>query len=528
MNRHLTLYLLLLAVLLSGCGDSAPARNADAEFDALCHSLDLLVANSAHTDITLQVARVRRAHRNLSLDDYTRIYDIYENFKFDSAYRYSGLCLDIARRAGDVDLIHRWQLNRARILSTAALFDEAQAILDSIVPSQLSRDNLAQYYNRYCVLYLFKSQFAQGTPYQEQYNDSLQHYRTLVLATADSTSFLFKNTQANALCREGHVDEAIARMEQLLATLRPGTHDHAVVASTLAYYYSLTGDDARQRQLLAMSAMSDIKSNTMENSALRELSAILFARGDVDRAYTYLKRSIADANTYGTRLRNVQSAALIPHIVKVYEASQARQQQRITRLLYVMTALAVALLLAAVALWWLVRKTLRANRHVNEVNVKIREASGIKEQYLARFLALCSSFIEDAHDNWRAATKLMREGKTSQLRSFLTADAAYSRNTKAFHRNFDTAFLTIYPGFIEQVNRLLRTDEQIVVAADEKLSSDLRLLALIRLGITDNEQIASILRTSVNTIYTYRSRLRNRAIDKDSFEDAIKQIDTLH
>ena len=515
-----------LSLAVNACGGFH--ATADGQVEACLLTLDSLVSDT-----------MPRQHKPAEGAGLAARYHHYDKLIFDSAYKYAGLCIDSCQLRGDDAGTALWRLYKVRALTSAALFDEATALLDSVNPKDLRPDDLPQYYNRLCVLYLFKGQFAQGTPYAALYNDSVQHYREAVLSTADSTTFLYRNTLANATCDKGDVDAAIAMTEDLLATLTPGTHDYSVAAITLAIFYGKRGDHDRQMLLLAQSATSDIKGHIMETSALRELSAMLFERGDVERAYSYLKRSIADANTYGTRLRNAQAAAIVPHVVEVYESKQQRQQQRITTLLYCMMALVAALVIAFALTLWLQRKLRQANARLNAANdeqrrtltmlqqayAQLHETSGIKEQYLARLLALCSTFIEDAHDQWRRASKWLRDGKQRELKTMLTTDNAYAQNTKLFHQNFDAAFLNIYPGFVEAVNALLRPDEQIVVDENERLSSDLRLLALMRLGITDNAQIASILRTNVTTIYSYRSRLRSRAIDKATFEDDVMHID---
>ena len=276
----------------------------------------------------------------------------------------------------------------------------------------------------------------------------------------------------------------------------------------------------------------------MENSALRQLADLLFDDGDIDRAYRYINRSVADANYYGTRLRNVQASQLVPRIIGAYQAKQEKNYRSLRTLIIALSVLALLLVAGVIALALLYKRYRRLsesrklindrlNDTVSELattNEQLFERNKIKEQYLGRFLTFSSFLIDKNELRRKAMNRLAKEGQLKELKSLLKSPLVDYENAKLFYENFDSAFINIYPNFIDEVNNLLTDKARIEPKDDEQLTREMRILALLRLGITDNREIASILRSSIATIYTYRSRLKARAKNKDSFEDDVKQI----
>ena len=327
----------------------------------------------------------------------------------------------------------------------------------------------------------------------------------------------------------------------MLAQHHSGERSYSVITSSLAFYYSLQGNREKQKQLLAISAASDIEGCIMENSALRQLAELLFDEGDIDRAYRYINRSVADANYYGTRLRNVQASQLVPRIINAYQEKQEKNYNSMRNMLVVLSLLAALLVVAftgAALLYRRYRRLSESRKLINDklnhtvgelesANEQLRERDKIKEQYLGRFLTFSSNIIDKNETQRKALNRLAMEDRLKELKAQLKSPHLDYENATLFYQNFDSAFLNIYPNFIQAVNNLLEQDQHIEPKDGEQLTRELRILALIRLGITDNKEIASILRASIATIYTYRSRLKARAISKDSFEDDIKHIQAL-
>jgi cell division protein FtsB len=244
----------------------------------------------------------------------------------------------------------------------------------------------------------------------------------------------------------------------------------------------------------------------------------------------------------------MQVARLAPVITKAYDTEREHALQRTNRLLTILAAIALLLVGLILFNFWLLYKRRIANRKINQMNAvltsqnedmqtlntqlstlnsQMKEANRIKDEYIGRFLELCSALIHRGEERHKYFNRLARDRKLEDLYAELKSSSAINEGVKMFHQNFDTAFLNIYPDFISEVNRLMTPDCQFEIEEDStKLTTELRVLALIRLGIVDNQKIADILRSSITTIYTYRSKLKSRALQKDTFEDDVKQIAT--
>lgn len=475
-----------------------------------------------------------------------RLYDEYLAFRFDSAFHYINRNMQSALAAADPERRAVSAIRMAHILSVSGIFNNARLLLDSIEPLQLTTDTRVAYYNQWAELNLYRSEMAQYTPYFMQYIDSAQYYRQLLLEIADKASFEYKANRASYTCEQGDVEGAIRQFEQYLPSLQQGDRRYSIVASTLAYFHWKNNNPQRQEHYLLLSAISDLRGAILENNALRELAAILMERGDYERAYRYLSRASNDAQQYGSRLRSMQVARLTPFISKAYDTERSLAQERTIRLLIILTV--IALLLAGFIIFtiWLLYKRRSANQKIHEMNkeltnhnqamqavndqmrllnAEMKEANRIKDEYIGRFLELCSSLIHRGEERMKQLNRLARDHKLDTLYAELKNNGPISSGIRMFHQNFDTAFLNIYPNFISEVNRLLTTDNQFVLLDNStKLTTELRVLALIRLGITDNQKIAEILRSSITTIYTYRSKLKAKAVQKETFEEDIRKI----
>ena len=420
----------------------------------------------------------------------------------------------------------------------SGIFNNARLLLHSIQLTKLSTETRVAYYNQQAELNLYRSEMAQYTPYFMDYIDSAQYYRQLLLQIAPKESFEYMTNRASFTCEQGDVEGAIRQYEHYLPTLKMGDRRYSIVASTLAYFYWKSGQPQQQEHYLLLSAICDMRGAILENNALRELASILMERGEHQRAYRYLQRASNDAQQYGSRLRSMQVARMAPIITKAYDTERELAQQRTNRLLTILAI--IALLLAASILFtiWLLRKRRVANKkirhmlsHHNEqiqaMNNEMKEANRIKDEYIGRFLELCSAFIYRGEERIKKLNRLAREHKLEDLYAEIKSNTPVTEGIRMFHQNFDTAFLNIYPHFISEVNSLMNEENAFEVSEDsKKLTTELRVLALIRLGITDNQKIADILRSSITTIYTYRSKMKARARDKEAFEDNVRRIAT--
>ena len=540
------------ALLIVACGRPV----ADTQIDRLYQTLDSLIER--HDEIVAakesQIMTLYKGLQSVTLtpeqeyDKNLRLYDEYLAFRFDSAYYYINRNIQSPLATTDADRHAASAIRLAHILSVSGIFNNARLLLDSIQPARLSTETRVLYYNQRAELNLYRSEMAQYTPYFMNYIDSAQYFRQLLLQIAPKESFEYMTSRASYTCEQGDVDGAVRQFEQYLPTLQSGDRRYSIVASTLAYFYWKNNNPKQQEYYLLLSAISDLRGAILENNALRELASILMERGVYERAYRYLSRASNDAQQYGSRLRSMQVARLAPVITKAYDTEREHALQRTNRLLTILAAIALLLVGLILFNFWLLYKRRIANRKINQMNAvltsqnedmqtlntqlstlnsQMKEANRIKDEYIGRFLELCSALIHRGEERHKYFNRLARDRKLEDLYAELKSSSAINEGVKMFHQNFDTAFLNIYPDFISEVNRLMTPDSLFEIEEDStKLTTELRVLALIRLGIVDNQKIADILRSSITTIYTYRSKLKSRALQKDTFEDDIKRIAT--
>ncbi len=537
--------IILLISALCGTFLEICANDYYDHLDELISRHDALVASKKaaieKVKNTLPAPSTNPAVLNNEYDINNTLYKEYLEFQNDSAQKYVRRNIDIAKLLGDNSKVTDSRLNLMHLLNKAYLLDEAETLVHDIDTTSMSKEQQLFYYKILSDMCMFRMEFNMGSSYEKLYQQRLTDYRLKIATLSEPGSERNRLYQANYLNDTGKTREAIALLEEMLKEYHSGDRTYSVITSTLAFYYSLLGDHEKQKQLLAMSAASDIEGCIMENSALRQLADLLFDEGDIDRAYRYINISVSDANFYGTRLRNVQASQLVPRIINAYQEKQEHNYRTLRNFIIALSVLALLLVAGFIGTTLLYRRYRRLSEsrkvindrlnstveQLESTNQQLQERDKIKEQYLGRFLTFSSALIDKNETQRKAMNRLAMEDNLKELKSQLKSPHFDYENATLFYQNFDSAFLNIYPNFIDAVNSLLVQGQQIEPKEGEQLTRELRILALIRLGITDNKEIASILRASIATIYTYRSRLKARAKSKDTFEDDIKRIQAL-
>ena len=469
-----------------------------------------------------------------------RIYDEYMAYNFDSAYYYINKNVERQRALGHADRFATSAVRMAHILAVSGIFNNARLLLNEVRVEDISTANKIDYYEQQSELNLFRSEMANFTPLFPAYVDSMQHYRQKILEIAPHNSYNYIFNLATYTCEQGEVDKAIKMLEDYLPKLRQGDRHYSIVTSTLAFFYTHKDQPKTREKYMLLSAISDLRASILENNSLRELSIILLERQEYKKAYNYLQQASEDAKLYGSRLRSLQAARLAPLITQAYDTERVRTQNRTYILLAILSVITL-LLIGTIAFILSMRRKRRAaiekintlnqelerrNAAIEAANNEMKESNRIKDEYIGRFLELSSNYIQRGEDRAKLLNRLARDKKMAELYAELKSSASLNESIRLFYQNFDTAFLNIYPNFIKEVNSLMANGNQFEVDGGQKLTTELRILALIRLGINDNQKIADILRSSITTIYTYRSKIKSRALSKDTFEDGIRMIET--
>ena len=487
----------------------------------------------------------------VSVERYHLNNDIYLEYKVyssDSALHYLNENMLLARQLNDKERELNIQLELSYLLSSIGMYMEAADILNSIDRQTLPSSLLGYYYTCYEHVY-FEAGAAQPRykMFASRYAKLSHAYRDSMQVTLDPSSATYLWLRETQLREAGKYDEALEFSDRRLAEASFGTPQYALVAYQRFRLFESMGKKDEHLYYLVLSAISDVRSAIKEQSSLMVLAQELNRKGDLKRAYDYINFSWEISQFYKTRLRSWMNITPLSMINGNYQ-DIIKQQNR--ELLIYITCVALLALLLVIALIYIYRqmKALsiakkglqevnerlfslneeleEVNRHLRSTNLELSESNLIKEAYIARFFKLCSVYVDRLQAYRKLVNKKLQRGQVAELlkMTHLSNDIV-TVEVQELYANFDSAFLHLFPNFVESLNALLLPEEQIVLKPDELLNTELRIFALIRLGIKDSSQIAELLHYSVNTIYNYRSRVKTKArVSRDDFEDLVAKI----
>ena len=534
---------ILFAMSMYSCSDGD---------SALLERLDDRIANSEVYDnmkieridsLKSLLAKADNPKRNFELN--RQLFLEYQSFVCDSALYYINVNIAQARKAGDDYWLAVSLIAKADLVAKAGIFTEALKILQSINSHVLPDDIKDNYYQVCGTTYQYMSEYADGSEYIDGYQAKITAYRDSLLSIPNIDKFAYETEYGSRLLEQGRFDEAIDFFIERIGNHQSGTREYAVIASVLAYAYSLAGDVGNQEYYLVLSAISDIEGSIKENLALRSLAELRFKADDVSHAYYYLRKSMEDANYYSARMRKNQSANILPLVTSAYEAKQKHMQTQLKTLVVAISALVVGLAVAVVFIIKQLRivsrslrlvsitkdKLIRLNDELRQTNAALTatntaltESSCIKEEYIGKFMGLSSNYISTLEKYRKMLYQQAASGNIEGLHKALRSTSIINDVLKEFYHTFDTAFLNIFPDFVAQFNLLFPDGDRIQLKEGEMLNTELRVFALIRLGITDSAKIADFLRCSITTIYTYRSKRKKRALNPAAFDDDVMKI----
>lgn len=476
------------------------------------------------------------------------IYLEYKAYSSDSALHYLNENMLLARQLNDKERELKIQLELSYLLSSIGMYMEAADILNSIDRQTLPSSLLGYYYTCYEHVY-FEAGAAQPRykMFASRYAKLSHAYRDSMQVTLDPSSATYLWLRETQLREAGKYDEALEFSDRRLAEASFGTPQYALVAYQRFRLFESMGKKDEHLYYLVLSAISDVRSAIKEQSSLMVLAQELNRKGDLKRAYDYINFSWEISQFYKTRLRSWMNITPLSMINGNYQ-DIIKQQNR--ELLIYITCVALFALLLVIALIYIYRqmKALsiakkglqevnerlfslneeleEVNRHLRSTNLELSESNLIKEAYIARFFKLCSVYVDRLQAYRKLVNKKLQRGQVAELlkMTHLSNDIV-TVEVQELYANFDSAFLHLFPNFVESLNALLLPEEQIVLKPDELLNTELRIFALIRLGIKDSSQIAELLHYSVNTIYNYRSRVKTKArVSRDDFEDLVAKI----
>lgn len=447
----------------------------------------------------------------------------FSSYRNDSALYYYNKGREESLRLGDRERAQAFALKQATYMPLGAYIAEAVEMYMAVDTAAMSTEAMELYYDSGRQMYSYIASFypKESEAYERWHNKSMESQRLLleVLPPTDSRYKLNKGEYDFAM---GEFAQAKASLLDLVAHLPETDNQYARATHLLAEIARANGDKAEEMYYLTLSAIGDTRSATREVTSLQELGVMLFDadNSDVTRAYNYLSTALANAVECKATMRMIQSSSALPIIEQAHKAEIDKWRTRIYIIIGVMAVLLVVLAVVLIVL----RRDIGRMRLLQ---ASLEKANQVKEVYISQFLNLCSIYMDKLNQLCMTVNRKISTNKVDDLYKITKSGKLVEEESKEFYAVFDDAFLHIYPTFVSSVNALLRPDEQIEIKDDERLNTDLRILAFMRLGLEDSTRIAQILNYSVYTIYTYRNRLKNRAIDRANFEADIMKISSI-
>lgn len=471
----------------------------------------------------------------------------YYSYSNDSALVWIKRSLALARQLGRKDLEARSMLSLAGQYGISGYYDEATHYLQQVSKADLDPRLLSDYYQTATHVYGDMGAFAKDETIKQLYYSLSDAYRDSLYTVAPpaSANYLWRRSQQLNNARSfGQAMQASRRWEQ---AVKYGTHDYAIMAFFRSLIYRNQGNVEEQKRWLALSALCDIRNAIMDQSSLWTLAGLLSKEGDTERAYRYMDYSWSCVSFFGTHLRGWQVTPILNVINTNYRDSLQKANRRLIWLIALVSLLSVVLLGIIVyvqhkrsqlartrnalhdinqQLEGLNRQLSDANERMQRANQQLSDANRMKDEYIGKFLSTCSEYI-DKMDNYRI--KVNRKLKAKQYADLLKMTESNQlkadEQRELFH-NFDRVFLRLFPNFVNDFNALLAPQHHIKVPQEGQLTTDLRIFALIRLGINESSRIAEFLDYSPNSIYNYRARIKNKALcSRDDFERRVREIE---
>ncbi len=480
-----------------------------------------------------QLAESRKLAGSDLFDLNYRLYDEYKSYCYDSARHYGLECLAIAQQQQRDDRYIEAVHALAFSLISAGLLSEADELLKSIDRTKLSGQLLTEDYTHQALLWRTRADYIRQEPYYTRYITRSNAYLDSLLCILPEHSMWWWSVTGSKQMRNHEYQQALESFNHVMNndSIESDKHLIAMTAAEMAWAYIFMDNEPKAIEYFARSAVADNESATREITALYHLSRLVDKQGQHERASRYVHQALEDINFYNTRLRKVEINDILPIIEQDrYDALRAQRNW-----LFVATALAVFLMLFCLIIYRFIRNKNRQLTAAHETiagqleelrqaNLQLKEADKIKNAYIGRSFYTNAEFVAKLEKLFLALERKIATRQYDDLRSTLK-QSTLNTERESMYEAFDQTFLKLFPNFVERYNALFEEKDRRQPSSDQSLTSEMRIFALIRLGITDSERIAKFLDYSVHTVNTYKTRIKNRSTaENDQFERLIMEI----
>ena len=562
------LFILIVCLLFPAYACADTSKHALEENRKLLHSLDSLleqqdlfvrVKEERIKQLKMQYSRVKDVKELYAMN--RMVYLEYRVYDADSALHYINKNIQLAQQTNN----RTWEvvslLEQSFVLTSSGLLTEALKAVSDIQPEELPQNLRSEYFGRLCTLYSrLRDYSSENSQLSEHYNNLQKAFRDSVYLTATPDELRYWNCRTWLYLGTPEIEPVKQAFEENKQTLSNDSRKYSIATYNLSAIYRSENNDSKYLENLILSAMADIRSVNGDIGSLQEIAEYLFKHGEIDRAYNYILYCSQKAMLFHNRVRIVKMSHLQNQIYKAYQEQSRTQQKRLQASLIAVSFLFLVLIGAFLFIRKQMHRLKEANlkldstnqklsvnmdalstahqrleevnmqlkdlnTQLQEVNDQLRESNYVKEEYIGYVFNICSTYISKLEEFRKNINRKLKVGQIEDVKAMTDSSATASNELKEFYQNFDTIFLHLYPDFVGDFNALLLPEERIELKEGELLNTELRIHALIRLGITDSVKIADFLHCSAQTVYNNRLRTRNKSIiPKEDFINAVKKL----
>ena len=473
---------------------------------------------------------------------YEQLANEYKAYEYDSAMTYVNKGLILAQKSNNIFFNKRFQLSQTRLLITRGFYAEAKEILQKIEPKEEPRDYQFLYYYTMYGLYNNWSTYCENNEFSKNYDLKKVEYlkKAIELSPKKDAFYYYLMGELYYFSNHPNNNKTIQYYKKALNMEKANSRLHAMTAFALSEVYQKANNLELMEHYLLVAAISDVTSATKENVALQDIALFIYKHKtrSLNKAQEYINLSLEDAYTYKSRLRRIEISSKLQLITNAYT-----DDIKTTNRLLNIALLVIILLLLGVGISSLfIRKKNRLlkqkkdeisatsdkmeklNGQLHLINNELKDTNQKRERLVKVYIDLCYKNIERNQKLRTLAVRKIKANQSKELLSLLSSSSSTEKENKEFLTEFDKAFLSLYPTFISELNQQLTESAHIQLKENGEMPPILRVCALLRLGITESSKIAGILSYSPQTVYNYRSILKNNAIDKEHFEENVLKL----
>lgn len=539
--------ILIFSVCL--CGSCSSEKDFPADVEGMLQKLDRTI----HSKSKFEEDKVRyvdhlKSQFSLSVEKQNyeicdALYNEYFAYNIDSANLYANRKMELAKALHRADLLNDALLDLADRYILSGMYVEADSLIRQIDPEELPLLLRPRYYHVCHAYYEGMMGNSVDLRLRAKYDSLRVAYRHELYSRLGDDDIAGLWIRSERLCEESQAEEALEELLEHDGDENLAIHERAILSYLTATAYRQTGNNERAIFYYAQAAICDLETPVFEYRSLYELASMLYEAGHIRRAYEYITCSVRDAIASNARANIRSINKILPIISSSYNRQMALKQRQLNHMLIGVSVLS---LLVVVAAGYSYREKQRANRterktyeayeKLRQVNARLQkyiglmqESDQIKESYLGRYLDLCSDYIGRLEMYRLEINRAAREGGMDGVKKALKSTRFIESELDEFYAQFDATFLHLFPDFVPQFNALLQPEKRVAIdPSNALLTTELRIFALIRLGIGDSVKISKFLRRSVSTIYNYRVKMRNAAlVGREDFEKQVMRIGRL-